>query len=237
MTPGQRENLPPELVSKIFRRDGKVTTQKLNFLQKMFILSKGMGKDIFILMKDPEKGLGVYDFDKFSKHRQDRNFDMEQADYYLSKGTVVMSNKELMEYVAHVNGVSTSPAYNYALKLKNPKAEKSTDYGKELGYLIKLIKNYEGNKRKIVTQKSLTVPDLYVLYYLQDGKERGATKAYTEDFKDSYNSSRQQILNAFKKLVSLEYIQKFGQGKIVTYKITTAGRVKLAEVFKKYVLE
>lgn len=237
MTPGQRENLPPELLSKIFRRDGKVSTQKLNFLQKMYILSKGMGKDIFILMKDPDKGMGVYDFDRFSKHRQEREFDMEQADYYVSKGAIVMSGNELIEYVAHVNGVSVSPAYNYAVKLKNSKAEKMPDYEKELGYIVKILKNYEGNKRKIVTQKLLTVPDLYVLYYLNDGTERGATKAYTDDFKYSFNSSRQQILNAFRKLCGLGYIQKYGEGKFVTYKITAIGKVKLAEVLKKYVLD
>ncbi len=237
MTLGQKENIPPELINKVFRQDGRITTKNLNFLQQMYLLSKGMGKDIYVLIKDQYKDVGITEFSHLSKTGVNREYSLEDAENLVAKGMIVLSGKELIEWATFMNGLSTSSAYNYALKVKNTHSSKLPEKMKELTYLVKILMNYESNKRRIVTHKGISVPELYVLYYLFDEKEKGAPESYTTIFKDAYNSSKNQMLRAFKKLSESGHIQTYGKARATTYKITAIGKTAIAEMLQKYVLD
>lgn len=235
MTPAQKENLPTELLARIFRRDGKVTTKYLSFLQQLYVLSQAKLSNVFVFIEDVDNGIGMEEFMKFKKKQNGRKFDFEQSEQYLAKGVMTLINKDVAEYITHLNSISLSGAMNYSLKLKGTPKSKVPDREAEFTYFTSLLATYEGNKKKMVRRDQLSIPEWYVLLYLADGEEKSGALIYQHKFADAYNSSRIQILNAFKKLTGLGLISKFGKTKKATYKITYLGKSKVSDIIKKYI--
>lgn len=236
MTTEQKRNLPPEILAKLFKISGQPSQKKLNFLQQLYVLCQGGGKEVYVVVGDEEKGIGIADFEKFKREQKRHKISQEAADYYLSKGVMVLGNRELMDWLSYLNSVSISPAYKYALSLKNVKAPKIKEVNKEFSYFCNLIMTYEGNKKRIVRQEGITIPELYILLYLSDGKEKRATASYVEVYRNSVNASRKQLLEAFKKLVMLGYAESFGKARATNYRISAKGKEKLYGIIHKHMI-
>ncbi|GAC1491043.1 MAG: hypothetical protein NVS1B13_20970 [Flavisolibacter sp.] len=150
---------------------------------------------------------------------------------------MVLANQELTTWMGHINRVSVSPAYNYALKLRNTKSvTRVASYKKELNFFADLIMQYDGNKKKMLMQTGITVPDLYVLAYMHDEREKSSSPCYKEVFREGYFASRKPILESFNKLTSMGYLQTFNKNRYQTYKITALGKNTFNECVIKYML-
>lgn len=236
MTEEQKKKLPTEILAKLFKIDGLPTERRMNFLLRLFILYQALDKQIYLLLLDDEKGLGIEDFSRFQKEQKRRRYSQEAGEHYLSKGMMVFGKKDLIEYVSYLNYLSTSPIYKYLLSIKKSKSSRSPETSKEFSYVCNFLINYEGSKKKIARQENINVPDLYVLYYLSDGREKTATPAYVEVFRNCANASRKQILNAFKKLTSIGYIEATGKARATTYRISPSGKELLYRIIYKYMI-
>ncbi len=191
---------------------------------------------MYILIKDPEAAIGVEDFEKFKKEMKKRSPSLDEVQHYIAKGVFVISGNDVADYVNHLNGVSLSPLYKYALKLKNGGRATSLQYDKEFIYLAEMLVNYEGNKKKFIKDRGLNIPEWYCLLYLADGRERKAVTIYEKTFRYATNASRPQIIFAMRKLVHMGYVTKFGKFRGVMYKITSLGRSEIREIIKKYII-
>lgn len=236
MTAEQKGNIPPEILSKLFKTDGTVTEKPMSFLHQLYVLYQGIGKEIFIVVKDEDKGLGIDDFNKFQKEQKKRKRTQDAAEYFLSKGVMVLGNTELLDWLSYLNSVTLSPAYKFALSIKNKKSAKIKEVNKEFSFFCNLLMTYEGNKKRIIRQENLTMPELYVLYYLADGKEKRSTPSYVEVYRNAINASRKQILNAFKSLTVKKYIDSWGNARATSYKITSLGKEFLYKIIHKYMM-
>ena len=121
ITPQAKENLPKDLTFKLFRKGGEVnsvSTSRLPFLAKLFILWKALRKNFFIVFEgDDVNGLSVEDFAKIKNSIKVRDYGVDRVNEYLiPQGTFVLGNKELMETYSYLNRLSTSPAYKYLLR-------------------------------------------------------------------------------------------------------------------------
>ncbi len=235
-TTEQRERLPFSIGQRLFRKDGTLTTSRLNFLQQLYILSQGIDSEIFLLVKNKDTGLGVVEFEKFQKNIKQRKYTQDESDDYFGKGIMVLAGKDVIDWMSHINGVSLSAPYNFALRMANTRDQKMPAHEKELVYFAKMISTYEGNKKRIIKDRQLSMPEWYILLYLCDGKERSATNVYEEVYAGALNASRAPILASFKKLVMRGYIQIFGKGKATTYSITPIGKAEIKTVIKKYII-
>lgn len=236
MTNAQKENIPAELLAKIFRRDGKITTKYISFVQQLYILAQSQLSNVFVCIEDRDSGIGMEEYTKFKRKQNGRKSDAEQAEQYLAHGSMTLVNKDVAAYLTHLNAVSFSRAMNYILKLKNTKQPLLPDLETEFIFITNVLANYEGSKKKMIRRDQLSMPEWYVLLYLCDGEEKGGAAIYRYKYLDAINASRLQILKAFKKLIAMNYIQGFGKTKKATYKITYLGKSKVTEMFRKYIL-
>lgn len=236
MTDDQKKKLPAEILAKIFKIGGSPTERNMNFMLRLFILYQALGKQIYLVLLDENATLGISDFEKFQKEQKRRKYSEGAAEHYLSKGIMVVGNKDLIEYISYLNYLSTSPVYKYLISMKNHKSARMPDTSKEFSYICNFLINYEGNKKKIARHENINVPDLYVLYYLADGREKTATPAYIEVFRYCANASRKQILDAFKKLNTMGYIQSVGKARATTYRISPSGKELLYRIIYKYMI-
>lgn len=236
MTPAQKENIPTEILARLFTKNGNVSTKYLTFLQQLYILSQGQLSKIFIHVENPDNGIGMAEWEKFKRKQNGRRVDLIQAEEYLGHGCMVITNNDVAEYLTRINSITLSGAMNYALKMKGTKEPLIPDKETEFVYFTNLLTYYEGNKKKIFRQQQITVPDWYVLLFLSDGEEKKGSTIYNERFADAFNSSKIQIIRALKKMMGLGYIQAFGRTKSATYKITYLGKSKVRDLIKKYVI-
>lgn len=236
MTEEQRNNLPPELLTKLFKINGEPTQRKLHFLQELYILSQGLEKKIFVVVQDGENGLGISDYEKFAKEQKRRKYSVDAAEHLMARGAMVLGNKELIDWISYLNLVSISPAYKYAVSLKNIKSPQVREINREFSYFCNLLLNYEGNKKRIIRHDGITIPELYVLYYLADSREKRSTPAYIDVYRNSVNASRKQILHAFKTLTTKGLVESYGKARATTYKITMKGKERLYRIIHKYMI-
>lgn len=236
MTPLQKERLPAEVLARVFKGRGRISTERLSFLHQVYILQRAMNIETYILVGDENNGIGVKDWEMFKRQQNGKRTDSTEINHYLSSGIFVLGSRELMEYMDHLNMLSLTPLCNYILKLKNREASRVQPFQRELELVASAIVKYEGSRKKIVRQKGLSISDWLILLYLVDGKEGGATPIYTDVYKDSMNATRTNFFSSFKKLREIGYIQRFGKGKSTKYKITALGKSIVREVFNSYII-
>ena len=236
MTPAQREKLPSEILFRLFNKEGKLTKKPISFLEQIYVLTQSGMSNFFLQVEDVDNGVGVAELEKFKRKQNARRYDLAQAEKYLSHGNLILIGKDVADWYNQMNGVSLSGAMNYALKLKGTSAPKMSEKEVEFAYVCSMFAKYESNKKKIIHREQMTMPDLYVLLYLADDKEKNGSYIYKQAFIDATNSSKILILRAFRKLVMLGYINRFGAAKKTTYKITYLGKSAVSELFRKYIL-
>ncbi|MFK5173314.1 hypothetical protein ACI3QN_12440, partial [Propionibacterium freudenreichii] len=91
---------------------------------KLYILWKALRKNFFIVVEgDDTNGLTVEQFVEIKNAIKVRDYGVDRVNEFLiPQGTFVTGGKELMESLAYLNNLSTSPAYKYLLRGKNPVA-------------------------------------------------------------------------------------------------------------------
>ena len=236
ITPAKKELLPSNLGFKLFKRRGEGTFYKLNFYQKWFILLRAFSVRCFFFIEDEQKGMGVEDFMKYKKRKKEEGISLEEGESQINAGVCVLGNKELIDWVSHLNDVTVSSAYNYGLKVKNTRDVDFPEAKKQFIFFANLLSNYESNKKKIIKDRGINMPDLYILQYLYDGKERAAKDTYNLVYKGAANCSRKQMMDGFKKLTQMSYIVMSGKGKNTVYKITALGAQSFGEIVQKYIV-
>ena len=235
-----KDQLPKELVFKLFRKGGGAdarSTSKLGFLGKLFVLFKAIRKKWIIMVEDEGMGLSAEQFFRLKETMKRDGYSVEAAEGLVSTGTFVLAGKELFDGYARLNGLSLSPAYNYLVGAKNNKSSKIVEWGRQSQYLAKFISHYDGIRKRIVMNAGVTMPEWYTLTYLYDGQEKLCSKAYTEQYKYSYNASKSQIQRSFISLTARGFTEKKGYSKGATLKITAHGKSAVDEILKKYIID
>lgn len=239
LTEAQKDLLPKELNFKLFKKGGVLrgqNTTSLSFLTKLFVLIRCF-KMNWVLLIEHEDGLQQDQFFKIKEVCREEGFGVDPAESWLKRGMFALSGKELMESFAALNKLSVGPAYNFISKVKNVPESRTTEWKKMATYIAQFIANYESKKKKIIMQSGITMPELYTLFYLYDGTQRGGSSIYNEQYKYAYNASRKQIQAAFVTLENKGLISKIGKKKGMKMSITPQGIGIINDVLHKYIID
>lgn len=234
MSPEAKETLPRDISFRLFRRGGAwnaTSTNKLGFLAKMFVLIRALRKRFILLIEDEEGGIGL---EQFMRMKKEREFSVQAAEGLRLDGAFVLGNKELMDYFHYLNQLSVSPAYNFLTRMKNLPPNRADQSDKEMAYIFRFLSFWDGNKRSMVANTGLNMPEIYVLLYLYPGKEVSGSDIYNDKFKRAYQSTPSKIKLAFSTLFNKGYITKYGQTRGMTIQITSTGKAVIREIVMKY---
>lgn len=240
MSEQQRFLLPKELYFKLFKRGGSVDTTgscKLSFLAKLFILIKALRKRVIIMVED-ESGMDEEQYFEYKKLLSKHKYEITSADGLITDAVFVTANKELMDTYSRLNRLSVSPAYNYAIKAKNPHRlpSKQAEYNNQIAYIAKLLSYYESNRKKITMQMGIAFCEWLVLIHIFHGGSVVSSSIYKEHYRYGYNSSAKQIKLAFGSLQQRGYIVKIGSTRGAKIEITALGRDKVCDIMQKFVV-
>lgn len=239
MTENQKEQLPQNLLIKIFTRGHTVNskgTYKLGFLAKLFILFKALKKRCIIIVEDEENGLTEEEYFKWKKATAKQNYSEVNAGKLITSASFVLGNKELCEAYHRLNGLSGSSAYKYLTNTKNKDYTKPAQWLASMNYVNRFLTHYEANRKRITLNTGLTMADWLVLIHLYHGNLVPSSPIYKEWYRFSFNSSASKIKMAFSLLKQRGYVEKVGVSKAAKIRITALGKDKVNEVLKKYVV-
>ena len=239
ISPTAKSELPKDVAFKLFRGGGKFNTKstsKLGFIAKLYILWKALNKRWWIVIEDEVNGMTPGQFMELRKAYKKRDYSPEQSNILKSSGSLILADKELGESLTYLNRLSASGAYNYVMKGKNAPKSKTTEDDKERAYIAKFLAAYEGQKKNIVSNTGLLIPEFYVLLLLFDGKDVPTSFIYREKFRRAYQSSPNKIKMAFSTLQARGLVTKTGVIRGATLQITSSGKELLNSVLEKYVL-
>lgn len=229
LTTQQRSELPKDVIFKI-------KNNRLNFLGKIYILWKCLRKRWYIVVEDEEHGISAEQFVEVRKATKKRDYETPTANKFISTGTFVLANKEFSDTLAYLNLLSTSGAYNFLQRGKNPIPNKTADWKTGMSYITKFLVRYEGLKKRWNVDMQITMPEFLVMLYLYPGEEMLGSVMYREVFKSSYNSSPSRIKLAFGLLQQRSYIRKTGEGRGAKLQITAMGTDVVNSILSKFAL-
>lgn len=238
ISPQAKDGLPKDLSFKLFRKGGEFnskSTSKLGFIEKLFVLWKCLNKRWWIVIEDEHKGISADQFVALKNAPKIRDYTIEQSEELIASGTFILASNELCNTFSYLNHLGASGAYNYLIKAKNSPKNKVTEAQKEKSWVANFLANYDGQKKNIVANTGLTIPEFYVLLCLYDGSEVASSSIYKEKFKRAYQSTPSKIKLAFGTLQHRGYITKYGVVKGVKLKITPLGKDVLNGIFDKYI--
>lgn len=234
-----KESLPRDIMFKIFRKGGAFdskSTSRLSFDEKMFVLWKAKKKRLGIWIEDEKVGLSVDQFVDLRQSDRQRDYGIEQAEGMVVPGVMVLAGKELADTFTYLNHLTTGSAYNYLIKGKNNTTHPITKNNREGSYIAKFLANYDGQKKNIVANTGLTIPEFYVLLTLFDGREVISSTIHKEKFRRAYQSTPSKIIRSFKTLQDKGFILKFGVAKGAKLQITPLGKDTISRIFDRYIL-
>jgi len=239
ITPQAKEGLPKDVAFKIFRKGGIVnsnSTSKLSFLAKLFILWKALRKNIFIVVEgDDVNGLSVQEFEDLKRAIRLRDYGVDRNNkYVIPQATFVTGGKELMETLAYLNNLSTSPAYKYLLRGKNPVPNKVEQNKIATSYICRFLSHYEANRKKIGVDSGINISEWLVLINIYHGNEVESGRIWREVYRYSFNSSKTKIKVAFGTLQNRGYIIKHGASRGTKIQITPYGTSTVNSILEKY---
>lgn len=239
ITPQAKEALPKDVQFKIFRKGGEVdtnSTSKLSFLAKLYVLWKALRKNIFIVIEsNDDNGLTIEDFVNLKQAIKVRDYGVDRNnDYVIPQATFVVGNKELMESLAYLNNLSSSPAYKYLLRGKNLVPNKVEQNKIANSYICRFLSHYEANRKKIGYESGLNISEWMVLIGLYHGNEVVSNTLWKTIYKYSFNSSKTKIKTAFGSLQRKGYIVKYGSTISSKMQITTLGTSVCNDILQKY---
>lgn len=237
LTPEQKEVLPKDLSFRLFRRGGvwdSKSTSRLSFLAKAFVLVKALRKRIVVIVEDQQKGIGLDQYKEIRQNIKRRDYSVNAAEQAADTFDFYLGDKELMNAMQYLNYLHTGAAYNYLLKGKNTPINRVDEADAQMAYIIRFLMTWEGNKKTIISTSGLTMPEIYVLLYLYEGKEMAGKDIYQNKFKRAYQSTPSKVRLAFCTLFDKGYITKYGGTKGLKLQITSSGKAVIRDIATKY---
>lgn len=238
MSPEQRNKIPDNLKKKlILQSNGKMRPSKLAFAEKLFILQKAFDKKWYIVVEGQqgEEAMSMEHYQKFREQRLWNDVRSSEANLMLVDGSFVVGDKDLIRWLFHLNDVCVSGAYNYGLKVRNVRPQNIFKERKSLHYFIRLLLFYEGSKRRIIRDFSLSMPEFYCLLYFYDGEKKKASPLYEDVLSAAVSLNKGIILRAIKRLNDKKYLDRYGSGQDTNYSITSFGINVVNDILVKYV--
>jgi coproporphyrinogen III oxidase-like Fe-S oxidoreductase len=239
ISPQAKDMLPKDVAFKIFRGGGKVNTlntSKLSFVAKLYILCKCLRKRWYIVVEDEHRGLSPQEFLNLREQLKKRVYTEDATNKLVTTGEFVYGSKELMDTLGYLNTLSTSKAYTFLAKNKNPVVNKSHEWSKKMQYIVKFILTYEANKKTWVSQYKIEIPEWYVLISLYEGQEVKSSPIHQVTFRRAYQSSPTKIRKCFAVLQSKGLISKTGDRNGTKLRITALGVDLVNTILEKYAL-
>lgn len=239
ITPQAKEGLPKDVVFKLFRKGGEVnsnSTSKLSFLAKLYVLWKALRKNIFIVVEgDDVNGLTVEQFMELKTAIKVRDYGVSRNnEYVIPQATFVTGSKDLMQTLAYLNNLSTSPAYKYLLRGKNLVPNKVEQNITATSYICRFLSHYEANRKKIGFQSGINISEWLVLINIYHGREVLSNTIWRDIYKYSFNSSKTKLKLAFGSLQNRGYITKYGTTRGAKIQITAFGTSTVNDILQKY---
>ncbi len=237
MQPEERELIPNQLKFKIFK-NGKASVEKMNFTEKMYLLSVCFKETIIIATMAEDGGLGVNEFKKVFDAQKGKIKNSELLEDDNIKTLFVQSDKELMRAWQYLNHVKCSEIFNL-VKGSHPnniskKEAKFNAYNRNLANLMRLFTHYESNKKNVIINFKLSVPKLYALLYFFEGEKFGKD-FYNYAFRHSYTSNKGDLSAALTDLFRDGYLTRRGNRQQLKYSITSKGIELVTRVMNKLI--
>ena len=239
ITPEEKERLPKEIVTTLWRHDGKVNLQRIKLFSiwhKLFILFKAARKNIYIVIQDDDKGMNPSEFLAWQKANKKKDYGLKLAGQLKVEMQFTLANKEVCDVFNYLNHLSHSPAYNYLTKLKYQIPNSSADYKKQMKYLARVFMNWERSKKGWIHEFGIDLPELYVLLTLYAEGEIVGSSIYKEIFRRAYQSGAGKIKKAFGTLQVKGLIERQGSYKGATMRITAIGMDVINRAITKYAI-
>lgn len=239
MTPAGKEKLPRDVVTILWRKDGSINKQgfkKYNFMHRLYILWLAGNKHILTIVMDDAGGFSPEQFCEYQKALNKKNWSVDAAGKFTVEPNFVLANKELYECFLYLNYLFNSPAYHYLNKLKRPIPNKMAAVNEQLVDVIRLLRNWEGNKKRWVAEMNISVPEVYVLMCLYGEGDIAGSTIYNNTFKRAFQSSPHKIKVSFGVLQNKGLIERLGVRKYAKFRITALGMETLNRILMKYYL-
>ena len=240
MPPATKEVIPGPIAKVLLNSDGRIRKKyvhKLGFLAKLWVLWRCAKKRVWIVVENEESGLNLEEFVALREAIKQRDFGVQKASDLQLTATFVTGDKELSNTFDYLARVSNSPAYNYLIKEKNfkPVPSNMAEHDKRMRYLIRVIRDYEANKKRWMQSKGLSTSAFMALLYYYDREECSANSLAKEVGRGSTLSSR-TIANSVPSLRALGYVERVGPHKNSKNRITPMGISVINYIINNYVI-
>lgn len=237
MTPDQIDLIPSELKFKIFKKK-KASVETMNFTEKLYLLSICFKQQVIIATFDEQVGIGARDFKKTIEAQKGKVKNGELLDDFKIPALFVQSDKELMRAWQYMNHVQCSEIFNL-VKSAHPREMSKREtkyqaYQTAFSSVVRMMVQWEANKKDTIIQFKLTVPKLYALLFFYSGEKKGP-EFYRATFRHAYTSNRSDLSGAVKELCFDGYLNRRGANKNMTYSITSKGIELLTRVMNKLI--
>lgn len=236
ITVDQQMEMPLHIWKRIrAKRAGGLRIDRLTFEQKVSILWKVFGKDVFLVVKEEEDGFLPEDFLANERERKHRKYGESETRSFIAEARLVLGTEAVCEAFHYRSILNSGRMYRY---LAGIKGESKLSSGKKgMAQLAKMLIHYEANKKKMTKQTGLTISEWLILLYYADNLEKNGNPVYSGTYLDAHGASRAMLLRAFKRLSTDGLLTKKKVGKSEAhYKITTLGLDKLYTVFGNHIL-
>lgn len=244
ISPTAKESMPKDVAFKLYRGGAKKNaknTSKLPFVTRLWIMWKYLKKRVWVVVEDEENGLTVDQFLELREAIKKKEKSIDKSEEMILQPTFITSSKELSDCFAVLNNSCASPTYNYIQKAKNgvklSRPSEITTWKMQMAHIAKFLTYYEGNKKRWVATRIVTIPEYYVLLALYDGKEVKSDTIYNGIFKYAYQSKATAVKKAFGALQNRGLIVKIGGSKQTFFKITELGSEIINDILSKHALK
>jgi hypothetical protein len=238
MNEHQKGQIPRELLFKLFVRTGVLnyrTSKRIGFLGKLYLLSAGLGKRVYIVVENDE-GTSVEEFAKLKRDVKTRRIESDHAKAMTSLGTYVAGGKDLIDTLSYMSDVCSHPLYNYLNKLRNVPKNKAEVWKEETSFVMKFLTRYEGNKKRWMAETGLNIQEFMILIALYGGEEVKSIDIIRETYKGSLYSGSTRMKTAFSTLQNKLLIVKYGNTRDAKMKITPRGSDMIRNILFRYAI-
>lgn len=237
MTPNQKSLIPDDLLFKLFTNKGG-TRGDLSFKEKVHILASGFGKEVIIVVKDEDNGIDAKDFNNAQKAKKSKMMNSDLINNDRTNASFILASKSLFESMAYLSHVYTSDIWTFINKINTTDVSvkaKNFAKGKDaIKSLVRLLLNYELNKKRIVMEQNMTTSMLYAILFFSTGEKKGVD-FYNGNFKYAYNCNRSEMHRGLLELYKKGYLDRRGSVMKQTYFLTSKGVDLLDSICKKII--
>lgn len=235
LTEQQKSKLPKTILMKLYKGGSEFNprnTYQLGTLERLLVLNKALGKRIHFSVED-DAGVSLKEYDEFRDNLRklpNESFDKETFD-----AAFFLSNKELTDGFDYLSDLYSTPMYAHHRKLKNMPRSKVKFFKEKMQYISRMFFNYEKQKKIMVMQCGLNMPELLVLLYLYNANGYTPTsQLHKKELKHCFQSSTTRLKEAFSSLQSKGFVHKKGNTKSSELSISQLGIEKVTDIIFTY---